>query len=260
MEKIIAKFEWTSYGSHHFGTAGFHMNSKRNLQLSKLPNFIRRRVLSGVEVIRGRIDARRLKQKISQLHNYEKLADKIRSQLRPYYEEYISTMSTEAMAIGFESAVFLMMLCYVFTPKRILDLGSGFSSLVFRLYMMDGKPTPSIWSVDDEQEWLETTRRFLTSNNLPSDNLVFWQTFREKQHDPFDLVLHDLGGMKTRMETLKEALAFAPQGGLVVLDDVHKHTYRSYAKRVLKELALTSYSLRAFTKDRLGRYSLLVTV
>ncbi len=213
-----------------------------------------------LEAVRGRIDSIRLKGLIPQLQRYETVAEQIRQQLRRYYNEYISTMSTEAMAIGFETAVFLTVLCRIYRPRRILDLGSGFSSLVFRLYAMHVDSAISIWSVDDNREWLETTHQFLSSNNLSSHNLVLWQTFTATQHESFDLVLHDLGRMPFRMKTFKDAVALVKDGGLLVLDDIHKHEYRSYAKRVLKELNLPSYSLQAFTEDRFGRYCLLVTI
>ena len=210
------------------------------------------------EAIQGYLDSIRLRQIIPQLREYETLAAPIRVQLRPFYDEYVSKMSTGAMAIGFETAVFLTVLCRVYSPQRILDLGSGFSSLIFRLYAVDVASAPSVWSVDDEQTWLETTRIFLNSNNLSSDNLVHWQTFSETKYEAFDLVFHDLGRMPVRMKTLKDALNLVREGGLVVLDDIHKHDYRSYAKRVLKEQELNSYNLRAFTKDQFGRYCLLV--
>lgn len=208
--------------------------------------------------MRGYIDSAKLQQIYPQLRNYEALAAPIRAQLQPYYDEYISTMSTEAMAIGFESAVFLTALCHIHVPHRILDLGSGFSSLVFRLFATTVDSTPSVWSVDDELSWLETTRTFLVSNDLSSDNLVYWQTFIDTRPETFDLVLHDLGRMPVRTRTLEDAIALAHTGGLIVLDDIHKDEYRSYVKRVLKRLKLPFYSLRAFTKDRYGRYCYLV--
>ncbi len=212
----------------------------------------------GIEAIRGHLDARRLRHLIPRLQQYEELAKPIREALRPYYEKYISEMSTPWMAIGFDTAVFLTVLCQIFRPQRILDLGSGFSSFVFRIYAVKASPAPSVVSVDDEPTWLDTTRRFLVTNHLTSENLVDWQTFRSTKHTPFDFILHDLGRMPLRRSALRTVLALVRVGGFVVLDDIHKDEYRVYAKRVLAELNLHSYSLRAFTKDRYGRYTLLV--
>jgi predicted O-methyltransferase YrrM len=232
---------------------------KRALHLTKLPRFLWRKILVGFETIRGYLDSTKLQQRFPQLKDYDALAGPVRNQLQPYYDEYISEMSTEAMAIGFESAVFLTVLCHICTPQKILDLGSGFSSLVFRLYAATADYAPSVWSVDDELTWLETTRNFLISNRLASDNLVHWQTFIEARPESFDLVLHDLGRMPFRTKTLRDAIALAHTSGLIVLDDIHKDEYRSHVKRVLKEMELPFYSLRAFTKDRFGRYCYLVT-
>ncbi len=235
------------------------MTLSRTLHPTNLPRFLWRKILVSSEAIRGHLDSTKLQQRFPQLRDYETLATPIRNHLRPHYDEYISKMSTEAMAIGFETAVFLTVLCHICNPQRVLDLGSGFSSLVFRLCAVNIDSIRCIWSVDDDLTWLETTRNFLTSSRLSSDNLVHWQTFIEARPESFDLVLHDLGRMPVRTKTLKDAIALAHLGGLIVLDDIHKDEYRSHVIRVLKEMELPFYSLRAFTKDRFGRYCYLVT-
>jgi hypothetical protein len=55
--------------------------------------------------------------------------------------------------------------------KRLLDLGSGFSSYVLRAYAA-GVPGAVGWSVDDDPAWLEKTRAFLVSEGLSTEHPV----------------------------------------------------------------------------------------
>lgn len=169
----------------------------------------------------------RLKKKIPRLRNFDRLAKKSRQKLKPYYEQYISKVSTDIMTISLDLSVFL---------------------------------TVILWSIDDSKEWLEKTRTFLASHNIPSDNLIIWRSFVEQNYDTFDLILHDLGSMEVRKEMLKEVLTLSHPGGIIVLDDIHKQNYRSYTKRLLNESNLNYYNLKFFTRDKFGRYSMLVTL
>ena len=50
------------------------------------------------------------------------------------YGKYTSTISTKVMAISFEMAVYLWKEIHKRKSIKILDLGSGFSSYIFRYY------------------------------------------------------------------------------------------------------------------------------
>ena len=54
--------------------------------------------------------------------------------LAKYYDDYITQVSSSSMAISLESASTIFTLVNFLKPKSILDLGSGFTSLLFRLY------------------------------------------------------------------------------------------------------------------------------
>lgn len=235
------------------------MTSHGISRFKRVPGFFQRKILTCVEILRGKTDLRRLKRRIPRIQVYRKLAYPIRQYLQPYYEEYISTISTEVMAIGFETAVFMTVLCNLQKPKRILDLGSGFSSLVFRLYARRAEQKPEVYSVDDDQKWLQATRQYLATNQVADNNVTSWTTFTSQKQEFFDFILHDLGRMDVRTKTLENALSLAQSGGVIILDDVHKHAYRSHARRILDHLNLTYFSLRELTRDKFGRYCMLVT-
>lgn len=235
------------------------MDIKRYFFL-KLYKFMGLTVFSKLDLKRGGKDMIILKEKIPQLRKFDELSHKSRQKLKPYYEQYISKVSPEEWAISFELSVFLMVLCDILKPKRILDLGSGFSSLVFRLYMSDISPKPIVWSVDTSSKWLEETCRFLEFNNLTTENLTTWHNFLKEDVDSFDLILHDLGYIPIRMMTLKKVLTLASPKGIIVLDDINRIIYRAYVKQILNKSKLDYYSLKFFTRDDYERFSMLVSL
>ncbi len=233
------------------------MDLNRYLRIEAYPRFIKRKFETIFGSIKDRI---RLLKATPQLRDFDKLAVKIRQRLQPYYQKYVSEVSRDDMAVSLELSIFVTVMCEIFKPKSILDLGSGFSSLVFRLYMLDANPKPIIWSIDDSPEWLNKTREFLADNDLPYENLATWHSFIEGNRDKFDFILYDLGHTESRWKYLKKTLDLANSGGKIVLDDVHRTAYWQYAKRLFNESKLKYYNLRSFTKDNYGRYSALVSV
>ena len=208
----------------------------------------------------ARRDAEFLQQQIPELCQFDQEAKKFQQRLQPFYDDYTSTVSPAIITISLELAACLTMLCQLFRPRTILDLGSGFSSFVFRHYVPDAGIKPTVYSVDESPEWLETTRRFLSKNNLSEENLALWKLFRQKRYRPFDFIFYDLGSLPVRKKLLPQVLPLCRPGGAIVLDDMHVPDYRSYVKRILNDSAIRSFSLRKFTKGRRRlRYALLVT-
>jgi len=66
---------------------------------------------------------------------YKTLFNSIKSE----HKVYIEHISSPEMAMSLELAYFIMNYCIEYKPKRLLDLGSGFSSFVFRLYQNNFK-------------------------------------------------------------------------------------------------------------------------
>ena len=160
--------------------------------------------------------------------------------------------------MSLELAAFLLALCRRVGAERVIDLGSGFSSYVLRLYAGE-HPGTVVKSVDSSPEWLEKSQRFASDQRLDADNFVAWSDFDPRTEiDFYDVVLHDLGDMTLRTAALPQALVLARRGAYVVLDDVHKSGYRAYAHRVVSASSAWSIDIRAVTRDPIGRYSMLI--
>jgi hypothetical protein len=161
------------------------------------------------------------------------------------------------MAISLQLSVFATALCFALQPRRILDLGSGFSSVAFRLYSQHVVRSPEVWSVDDSPQWLEKTRRFVSYHGLPIGEFLLWDSLASSR-TTFDLVLHDLGGIELRTSSFERVLSMVNADGHLIVDDAHFWRYQQYVRKLLKSTVFGCYSLRYFTVDRYGRYALLV--
>ena len=204
------------------------------------------------------IDTICLKRKFPQFRDFDRLSNEHSKILQPYYNKYISSISIDEMAISIELSVFLSVLCKLLTPRGILDLGSGFSSFVFRFYSQKADPKPIVYSVDDSKEWLKKTEIFLRDNNVPTDNIVVWKTFSENNAETFDIILHDLGSIEVRKNTLEDIMKLVRPGGVIILDDLHQVEYALFVKETIKKYRLRCYNLKEFTKDKFGRFSFLL--
>ena len=59
--------------------------------------------------------------------------------LLPHHQRYVTTVSLPYQAVSLELAALLLSLCRSTRPAVIADLGSGFSSFVFRTYAAEAK-------------------------------------------------------------------------------------------------------------------------
>ena len=211
------------------------------------------------DIERGITDFKRLKDKCPWLQDFNKQAKGSRAILQPYWDAYTARVSAEEMTISIELSAFLAMLCQINKPAGILDLGSGFSSMVFRLYARDAKPQPAVWTVDDSPEWLIKTRSYLQENGLPIGETDVWEHFDEEKIASPSLIFYDLGRMELRIEALSRVLAMARKfNSMVVADDFHKEFYRAHAISSLAEKGCEHYSLRVLTEDKFSRYAELI--
>ncbi len=171
------------------------------------------------------------------------------------YEEYCSTVSSPVWAVSPQTAAVMHALCRLLRPRMVLDLGSGFSSFVLRCYCRDENSSCTVHTADDDEQWLERTRGFLAMHGLPTDGTYTWSSFHEQARPPYDLILHDMGRMNTRLDTLPRVLGLANADGLVVLDDMHKPEYAPYAAERCSSAGFEVCPLRTITLDTMGRYA-----
>ncbi len=203
-------------------------------------------------VERGRIPA------VPALAELPQVATASRQIVKPLYAAYLRDVSKSAWVISFQSACALHGLCTLLRPAAILDLGSGFTSAAFRFYAKTAAHPCSVHSVDDDAQWLERTREFLAAQDLSTADLMLWPAFCETS-GAYDLILHDLGNMATREQSLGVALARRAASGLLVLDDMHLEPYATRARKSCEMQGLRWFDLRDLTLDNFGRYVTLVT-
>jgi predicted O-methyltransferase YrrM len=208
-----------------------------------------------VERFRGRRDSRRLS--LMGLGELKRRAIGSEAALSAPYERYTQTISTPVMALSLELAGTLDALCNMLRARCVADLGSGFSSYVFRRYAARGEATVVV-SVDADSDWLTRTRDFLELEGLSAHELVGWDAFVTAQYPAFDLVLDDLGDLQRRIDTIPRVLELVRPAGFIVFDDFHKPNVRSAVLRACRAGGHEAMSLRSGTLDEFGRYACLV--
>jgi len=174
------------------------------------------------------------------------------NKLSKAYMEYTGRVSSPDMAISIEAAAFLWVLCENLQPNSILDLGSGFSSFVFRSYASTRSAT--IRTVDDDPRWLERTTEFLSAHRLPTENMTIWGEAALKSTDLFDLIFYDLGGMDTRAREFPILLQQVAHKTVLVLDDMHKEEYIPAVEQELRAGRWRYFDAGLYTMDHYGRF------
>jgi predicted O-methyltransferase YrrM len=181
--------------------------------------------------------------------------EKIREKLRPAYEQYVREISSPDMAASLELATFLYVVCKVNGYKKVVDLGSGFSSYVFRLYARETSGVVVV-SVDDDVQWLGKTRSFMISHNLDVNGMMTIEEFVSLDQPEYDCILLDLNFVEVRINYVEAVMNRIAPGGMIIFDDVHKPDYRNALLGIISRKSGICYSLKPVTLDRFGRYAL----
>ncbi|MFZ1808153.1 MAG: methyltransferase domain-containing protein [Cyclobacteriaceae bacterium] len=180
-----------------------------------------------------------------------------KKRLQPYYEHYIESVSRADMAASVELAAFMFSICKINQFTKVLDMGSGLSSFVFRLYAKETSGV-RVFSVDDDVEWLDKTKDFLRHYELDIDNIFTLDHFLKSDETKFDCILHDLNFAEVRINYIEQLMSMVKSGGLVVFDDVHKPDYLFALLKKLNGIRCTIFNLKPVTLDSYGRFSLVV--
>lgn len=174
--------------------------------------------------------------------------------LRPLHDKYVSDVSTPVMAVSLVTAGVLLALCERLLPRRILDLGSGFSTAVFARWSVDR--VTSLVSYDDDEDWLARTAGYLQTQSLAVPDL------RKLRHGASlpgdnDLVFLDAGLPPERIGLFASAAASLSPNGVLVIDDVNQHPFGAQVRVGALPNGLKLFSLRRQTLDAFGRFSAL---
>jgi len=189
--------------------------------------------------------------------HFLKAIEQNKKKLQPYYDQYTREISRADMAASLELATFMFTLCKENHYTKLLDMGSGLSSFVFRLY---AKETPGVvvYSVDDDSVWLEKTKDFLRKHQLSTERIEILEKFLISEETNFDCILHDLNFVEVRINYIEWILKIMKRNGLVIFDDVHKPDYLFALLNKLKNNDVKMYDVKAITVDHYERFSLAV--
>lgn len=191
----------------------------------------------------------------------EEKAQAIKEQLRPVYDEYTKKVSPTTEAISFQLTEKLVDTVMSYDeetePLRVLDGGSGWSSVVLRA--LATVVNMEVYTVDTRQEWLDKSKVFLEGRGMDVERMVT-DLGELPKGSKFDVVVHDLGRCDEgqRAEFLPEMYKLVAKGGILVLDDLHKPAYKEEVDKFLKKNKAKLVSWEAETTDQYGRFAGIV--
>tara|TARA_R110002050_G_scaffold112135_7_gene226227 strand:+ start:1100 stop:1681 length:582 start_codon:yes stop_codon:yes gene_type:complete len=190
--------------------------------------------------------------------------EKIEEKLNKSYTEYTTSVSNEGMAISRESCLYILKFCLENKPLKIIDLGSGITSYTLRLYQQYSNDDVIVFSVDDNEKWLQKSKEFCDKHELDVSNFFYGIELINEHKNKFDLVIHDYGNMKTRTSNIVNAFDLAKTGGDIIYDDCHKKNYYKTLKDTIKNLSQEIIELpetedKGFTKSSRQRFCTKVT-
>jgi hypothetical protein len=166
----------------------------------------------------------------------------------PAYRRYASDVSIPTTAQGRVLGAFLMALCELLMSAFLVGLGSVFSWFVLWSYAARVRPSPSVWSLDDNWAWLASTGRFLLRERIPLNNICGLLEFWAIGRSGFNLILHGLGMMQVRVGTVGRVLRLAAPGAFVVPDDMHPAD--ETLRRAVRDHESRYSSIRLYARGR----------
>lgn len=174
-----------------------------------------------------------------------------------------------------ETLSLIMHLLQCLEPKRILELGSGISTLFVSAYLKN-RPGTSLRSFDDNQRWADITQSRLQERNLAGNHvqvragpLVAIEVQGQKHQwypiDPlpagetYDFIIVDgppswHGDGLARLPTLYQLSPSMTEKSVLVLDDAHREWESEVAKRWQRD-----FPHLHFRKVDIGRGLLVVS-
>lgn len=203
-------------------------------------------------------DWEQITQRFKELESYQKEKSELLELLRPAHKDFIKNYSAPLISMSLNRGAFFYFFCKVLKPTTILDLGSGFSSYVFRLYQKNISSNTKVFSVDDSEFWLEETKKYLESYNVSTENLITLNKSLKDTSTNYDLIFLDIGDIPLRVELLPSLLNKVKKGSTLIIDDFHSPHYRKEIERLCKEFSVKCFSLRKVTRTRLSHNALVL--
>ncbi len=233
------------------------MNSDIGL-LSRIKNKIQRIYYNKKFSNRADSDLKRLIHIYPEFDNIQAQIKKSCDKLNESYVYYKSNISIGNSAASIETAALLDIAARNNKAKRILDLGSGYSSYVLRTYQKECPDDVEVWSVDSDKKWLEKTREYLEQNNLDVGNMYHWDDFVKDFNGKFDLVFLDMRPISARVDWVEKLHNNLSDQGLIIVDDVHKDHLMTPILIKYADRFDHLVNIKNITFDNLGRYAMII--
>lgn len=175
------------------------------------------------------------------------------------YVTYKQEISSGGSAASLRLSALLLAICRLAKPRRVIDFGSGFTSYVLRRYQSERASSVVAYSVDDSSEWLARTRQYLIANGLMAENLFDWPSFEDRRDFSYDLSVLDIRPIQRRLELLPKLMSNLPDGGMVLVDDLHKPHLKQPLLEMVERQGWKCIGLRDLTLDEYGRYACILS-
>lgn len=159
--------------------------------------------------------------------------------LTEFYEDYISRISTKSMTISLRTANLIVTYLEQVNPRKIADVGSGFSSFVISKWVSENGGILDVF--DESPEWLRKTRLFLKGYGLNAN----FNDYSEFDSKNYQFIFFDICG-DNRVKELKKLKG---TNAFIILDDAHRKEYEEEINRL--GMTLIKLSTEA---DEYGRY------
>lgn len=173
----------------------------------------------------------------------------LQSNFQKSYLDYTANVSPSAMALSLESLEAIWTVLEERQPRRILEYGSGISTLLLAGYAT--AVGAEFQSFDSDAEWASRTNQFLRDHGV-SDLAVVRHAAVVDQLAPADFVVWDFDSNPKRVVLMADAFVNVCAGGVMYVDDMHNGEIASACN------ALGSEFVGEAPKDAFGRYGVFV--
>lgn len=165
------------------------------------------------------------------------------------YERYFDFFKDDQkpMAASLSSIIYSMQVINSFKLKRILDIGSGVSTLLFSAVY------DNVTSVDTNEEWGRKTECVIRET-LDKDAKVNIG-ISSVENGNHDFIFYDYGNLEDRIYNFPKILKMRAK--FIYLDDMHIIPYRYYVESRIKGALKLTYLPK--TIDEFGRFGAILT-
>lgn len=168
--------------------------------------------------------------------------------MKNLYDQYFTYFDNEqkAMAASLPALSYCVKLIDSLSLSKILDLGSGVSTVVF------SSRYKQLTSVDTQEKWAKQTEKII--KDLLGLQISVHTDLATLSNETFDFVFYDYGNLEDRIFNFPKLLSLDVP--YIYLDDMHILPYRYYVESRIKTRNIT---FLPETIDEFGRFGALLT-